>query len=208
VRHRLLACALALALAGTTSAQDERPAGDSLVRATREAIRIGTTKDGAARVQLLLDAAGDRLTQLDGSKEPALRDALAASYDKLTNAALGVIENGVAQGKNMDAAVERYTQAVGKHTPALERAVAKTPADGRERLSRALDGSRRGHEDALAAHQRGKERAAHGAPAATPPPHGRDAKPAPRPSPPPAPQGHGRPAPSPKPGGHDGGKGH
>jgi hypothetical protein len=203
VRSRwVLAASLAILLAGRASTQDAAPASaDRLLDRTREAIRLGTTKDGHARVKLLLDLAQERLADLEASGASGpLRDALAASYEKTVAAALGVIENGAAQGRNVQASIDRYVEATGKHGPALERILARAPEAARPGLSRALEASRHGQERALAANERGKRRASEEKkkPKPTPSPRG----PAPahgpgttnRPAPSPPPPG-GRPAP-------------
>jgi len=131
-----------------------------VLKMTREMIRLGTAKDPDAKVDLFLGAGGERVKELDKMQrqgQTTHHEALGKSYDQHVNrGANGVIENGALRGKDMTGALGRYAEATAKHLQVLEALLARCPLQARKGLTRALEASRHGHEQAILAHERGK----------------------------------------------------
>jgi len=126
---------------------------------TREMIKLGTTKDPAARTELFLQTAHERVRELHAMQEAGKlthHDSLGRSYDLLLKrGAAGTIESGAAGGRDMSAAILKYSEAAERHQETWTRFLSRVPPEHRAAVLRAIETSRSGREDAQRARERG-----------------------------------------------------
>jgi len=150
----LWASACAIAACASDEAQTITPGEQGhILKLTREMIRLGTAKDSDAKANYFLQAGEERLKelkQMDRQGKTTHFDALAQSYEKnVTQGARGAIESGVAEGKDMSKASQRYEEATAKHLLVLEALLNKVPPQARKGIAHAIEASKHGHEQAL-----------------------------------------------------------
>jgi hypothetical protein len=144
-------------------AQGEKPLTPDqrgyVLKMTREMIKLGTTKDPAVRTELFLQTAHERVRELHAMHEAGKlthHDSLGRSYDLLLKrGAAGTIESGAAGGRDMSAAILKYSEAAERHQEMWARFLSRVPAEHRAAILRAIETSRSGREDALRAKERG-----------------------------------------------------
>jgi hypothetical protein len=155
-------CAVpASAWAQTQTTTKLAPPGEkgSVLTKTREMIKLGTTKDPDAKVDLFLSGAEVRRKELEALNAKGVtthNDALTSSLQKHLDGAAKTIEQGAAGGRDMTGAVGRYSTATSKHLVVLEGLLSKVPPQARKGILNAIEHSQHGHEEAIAAHQRGQ----------------------------------------------------
>jgi hypothetical protein len=131
----------------------------SILNRTREMIKLGTAKDPEVKVDLFLGNAEQRRKELESMNAKGVtthHNSLSSSLQKHLTGAAKTIEQGAAGGKDMRAAVGRYSAATSKHLAVLEALLSKVPPQARKGILNAIELSQHGPEQAIAAHQRGQ----------------------------------------------------
>jgi len=164
MKNKILIIALSFTLIGpSTFAQTNFEVGPgrilpnspvSFLDSFGEWLRLNLTFNSVKKAELKLKYASERLGELRALEETGkltqkLAEKLREKYEKLSEKALKDASDLKMRGQDVSGLVQKLEDLTARHVSVLEDVLSKVPEQARDAVTRALEVSRRGHDQAI-----------------------------------------------------------